>query len=93
MIAEFCGEACQPREEKAISNASAVFPRSMTFRGERRSPLFRGVLARVDESERDRHAKRPTLGAEAKQSRVIGAEYDRRYDVSGLHSAAAEADP
>ena len=64
-----------------------------TFRGNGALALFWGVLARVDESERDRHAKRPTLGAEAKQGRVVGIEHDRRYDVSGLHSAAAEADP
>ena len=65
----------------------------MTFRGNGARPFSGGVLARVDESERDRHAKRPTLGAEAKQGRVVGAEHHRRYDVSGLHSAAAEADP
>ena len=63
-------------------------------REQRSRPISGGVPgACADESERDRHAKRPTLGAEAKQGRVVGAEHHRRYDVSGLHSAAAEADP
>ena len=64
----------------------------MTIRGTALAP-FVGSWRVFDESERDRHAKRPTLGAEAKQGRVVGAEHHRRYDVSGLHSAAAEADP